>query len=72
MSDIKYKNQAVIEIKNCIKRNITDAKASVVYTTSENKEARQSRTKNVNPEISDIHIFESIMGVVMRLLKPRP
>ena len=60
-----------IEMKDCMQRNITDVTPSVVYNANEKKEVRLHRPKNVNPEISGMHIFEGVMDVVMHILKPR-
>ena len=54
-----------------MQRNITDVTPSVVYNANEKKEVRLHRPKNVNPEISGMHIFEGVMDVVMHILKPR-
>lgn len=65
------KNSNVTEMKNFMQRNITDVTPSVVYNANEKKEVRLHRPKNVNPEISGMHIFEGVMDVVMHILKPR-
>lgn len=65
------KNSNVTEMKNFMQRNITDVTPSVVYNANEKKEVHLHRPKNVNPEISGMHIFEGVMDVVMHILKPR-
>lgn len=71
LQNLKNAETEYKRVEDCMQRNITDATANVVYNTCENKESRHHRTKNVYPKISDVHIVEGVMNVVMRLLKPR-